>query len=519
MSGFKSAFAIVATLILIPVSSVYLVRLWLAHENTPANQPDWTLTKSVMPRIMGIKGCMDGPQMYAGNQLNLNVWHGYQEVLYHKPIQLQKVSFRFWVEEEGYVIFLGYNKRGYFDAFRFSAREELRSAWITGHRTGRFKKATTGNPAIFYPYQWHDVEMYFDSGVMRLVVDNVPIAKFPTGLMELAQVGFRSGMKNAKVDDVVFEMPDGTVIREDFRNSEGEARIAVVLCFSLSILLLLMVLFAKSSKMDKKGIIDLVFVSASTLLLISVILYHFYTSFYAFTYPVSEGKLFAIETGYIEELLKARSQEFKEKYTTEKADDEVRVLFIGTSQTYGEGSMKEGGGFVSLTNSYLGKLMPEVNVNVMNGACEGAVAEQLLELYKESYREYKPDIMVINLGVNDQQRESFGPSLEEFIALNNEDGIKTILMQEAVSPEDPQGRPKTLAIIREVAEKHGIPLVDSCKYLWNLRTSGFLFWDNVHPTDYGHDLISQSLLPTLMKSLKETAFERGLLSPTETKSK
>ena len=88
---------------------------------------------------------------------------------------------------------------------------------------------------------------------------------------------------------------------------------------------------------------------------------------------------------------------------------------------------------------------------------------------------------------------TFAANLERLALFNRERGIRSLFVLEANSRET-TGRRAELErfhrLMREVAEKYAIPVIDLDAYLAQpeIRDSGFLWWDYVHLTDYGQGL-------------------------------
>src|SRR5690606_20250674 len=120
----------------------------------------------------------------------------------------------------------------------------------------------------------------------------------------------------------------------------------------------------------------------------------------------------------------------------EKAPGQLRVMFLGTSQTWGEGALVIEDRFVERIARALDGRASIAPVEVVNlGVC-GAVSRQLLHYYRESWIEYAPDLVVLNLSVNDGEQDDFAANLRAFVELNRERGIETLFSLEATDIEN-----------------------------------------------------------------------------------
>src|SRR5262245_38525260 len=73
--------------------------LYADIHNTLLHNGHWTSGKlALAKRVMGAFNYVNSRQTLAHECLDLGRWHGYQEVLYHEPLPLGEVSFRFQLQ-------------------------------------------------------------------------------------------------------------------------------------------------------------------------------------------------------------------------------------------------------------------------------------------------------------------------------------------------------------------------------------------------------------------------------------
>lgn len=133
----------------------------------------------------------------------------------------------------------------------------------------------------------------------------------------------------------------------------------------------------------------------------------------------------------------------------------------------------------------------------INAAIIGQSSDILLECYEENWLKLAPKMVVIILSNNDVFEDRFESSLERFAALNREHNIKTVFVLEAncleMRPNDLLMHP----VMRKVAERNHIPIIDLHAYLKQNYDRGFLWWDFVHLTSFGHRLAADCLFDGL----------------------
>ncbi|MBZ0253998.1 MAG: SGNH/GDSL hydrolase family protein, partial [Candidatus Methylomirabilis sp.] len=127
-------------------------------------------------------------------------------------------------------------------------------------------------------------------------------------------------------------------------------------------------------------------------------------------------------------------------------------------------------------------------------------------------RRLRPELMVLNLGQNDKRPAALARAVEGFLALNEADGVRTLLVLEPRSLENPRLRlPGNHEALRRVAAAHGLEALDLHAYFAreDVRDLGLLWWDPGHLSGYGQRLFAERIAPDLLRAL-----EAGPPSPT-----
>lgn len=126
-----------------------------------------------------------------------------------------------------------------------------------------------------------------------------------------------------------------------------------------------------------------------------------------------------------------------ELFPAETDKSTYRILFIGTSQTWGAGAKTKEETFVKLLEKRLNNQIvgPDKFVCINTGA-SGSNSTQLLKYYRNHWLKLSPKITIINLSSNDIDPDIFYANLQQFVSLNKQNNIKTAFMLEANSFEE-----------------------------------------------------------------------------------
>lgn len=192
----------------------------------------------------------------------------------------------------------------------------------------------------------------------------------------------------------------------------------------------------------------------------------------------------------------------KDRHVDSGSKKTIRILFIGTSQTWGAGAREE-------TETFVNRMERRLNSNVVlnchfeciNTGLSGYNASRLLNLYINEWLVLEPQIVVINLSNNDNNSVQFTNVLRRFADLNISKGIKTMFVLEANSIEVNPGELKQHKFMRQVGKEKGILIADLHNYLLQNYDKGFLWWDFVHLTSFGHKLAADFLFEKISEEI------------------
>lgn len=200
-------------------------------------------------------------------------------------------------------------------------------------------------------------------------------------------------------------------------------------------------------------------------------------------------------------------------------DSNEKIMFVGSSQTWGAGASQKNKAFPfqfgrllleqknslnqeSTNAAQILGISTENQFEIVNTGISGTTSNELLNEYEQKWINLKPKIVIINLSNNDFEygieAEEFEKNIDKFVSTNEKNNIKTAFMIEARSNEIEAENPYQ-DILFKIAERKQIPIINVDKYMRDQKDKGILWWDFIHPTDYGHQLIAKYLLEEINK--------------------
>ena len=204
----------------------------------------------------------------------------------------------------------------------------------------------------------------------------------------------------------------------------------------------------------------------------------------------------------------------------------TKFLLFGDSVTdmgrneRGEGLAEAiGVGYAADIQSMLAVYYPDYRIRVINKGVSGNTSRDLVERFDRDVLPYRPENLLILIGINDVWRqfdsplitedacspEEYEQNLENIIGRAKPFVRNLILVTPYYIEESTQDRMRARmdeysAIVRKLAEKHGAIFVDlqaAWVKLLKYYHSSFITWDRIHPNSQG----AMYAAKTIMKEL------------------
>ncbi len=442
----------------------------------------------------------------AQGHLNLSCWHGYQEVVYKKGITPGEIDFDFKLSENAYIVFEFNKDANQFSGIRLSLDKRFKNLYFISSDEGEFKYTKELNAPNVKKNTWNHAKIIFNHGAVLVYLNGQFIATIEIALLQQQHIAFRGGLKTALVDDVViYELNSNYVIKEKFSHDNFFVFFDILGVIFLLNVIAGDILYIFLKNIPKHSFFLLITGNFVVSILLSAILLldFFYVS--GRYYPLARNQAirelereyyFRKEPGYI-------LSKIKERYSDENPKNNIRVLFIGSSQTWGEGARNE-------TETWVNRIEEKLNSSAIlkghfeciNAGIPGAASSGLLDIYIKNWIFLEPKMVVINLSSNDNDPDQFAEVLRRFVNLNISKGIKTIFVLEANSIEERLwGLPILHRVMRQVGQETGVTVLDLHGYLVQNYDKGFLWWDSVHLTSFGQKLAADFLADKISREL------------------
>lgn len=178
------------------------------------------------------------------------------------------------------------------------------------------------------------------------------------------------------------------------------------------------------------------------------------------------------------------------------------VLLLGTSQTWGSGATFERFTLGAQTHSLLVRETSQnylLEVYAVPGAITKTIVDNLPEV---NFRNEKWGSIVINLSNNDPDPDEFRKGLNELLLWSQQRSDKIVIVKEANSPEfETNFLKERHKVVGELAMKYRCKVVETDDTIasQDVFRSGHIWWDFVHLTDWGQQLLAQDIVKALLE--------------------
>jgi lysophospholipase L1-like esterase len=524
----------------------------------------WVSSKPLMQMyVMGAQEFMTTRNAIFRDRLHLGEWHGFNELSLKERVEPAAIEYRFRLSPGAYLYFIFNRSASGHYGIRLSRNAKFPSMFYQADRLNKFVSRTVLDltPSRLND-GWHNLVLSFGSGQVTANLDGAALSFMPAKIEGLQIIGLRGGSLPADLDSVRITGKDGrTILDDSFTNRRHywTTLAAVAVISLLGIGLATVPLLRRHSPNEFKLGVFRCLMGLGVAIMVLSLLFGFDYFFWSSRYPYKEylpggahpyavtvqiealrKKLFSYPKGVSafpsdKEVREAITRWDGDKqiifndsvrYTREhpivpeflgdgqvralppKADRTIRVAFLGTSQTWGEGAERISETFVARCHRLLAQALGDISVETYNFSIRGSNSTELLAKYAESWRFSRPDLLVINLSTNDGKIDTLTANLRTLAHLARAAGGRVVFLLEPNAAEvEHRGLQEKHSAIQRLGQELGVPVWNLDGYMSSdpVYDSGMMWWDKVHLTSYGHGVVAEWLAPQMLAMIRPSS--------------
>lgn len=486
------------------------------------------------------------------NTLHLGEWFGHQEVFTKETLSPEEISFSFSVPSNSYLDLIFNLDEGGSSGIRFSNSEKFKSGLFRSDKKGKFISFNSVDfREKFEEVSFAKIKSESTGIVLSLNEQNF---EFKRSEINSGSVGLRSGLEGTEIYSIKVKNRDSSIFKESFRNDKDWVKI-----FSLSFLLFFLLFSALLVLSVTPKTLNIAY-GCIILFFGTWFLFDFYY-WSSLSYPIRWKPLpyladklqfdtlekvhrqifnfWYTSTNWIlnpKDQIEGRqpnidfilngpifcdSENFEKRTTCESlgghSDNlyfaqkrDLKILLVGSSQSIGAGATKLEDTFFVQLYKRIKQSRASNTVSALNVSVSGLTAGEVFSNYLKEHQFFSPNLILVNLGFNDYDTIFLSNSIKTIIEYGKRIDAQVILIKEPSSytaPQDNEYIFKNFSIIDNFGSNKGLVVLDAFDFLnqTDIQKSGHLWWDQVHLSSYGQELLADWLFhkldPTINKIL------------------
>ncbi|MFO1052279.1 MAG: SGNH/GDSL hydrolase family protein [Planctomycetota bacterium] len=479
-------------------------RFWAAQFRTLHELGRFGNTKTDCRKgvIGGAMARLTRPMLH-GRVVDLGAWFGFQEIYLSDALDFDACEFAFRLDPGAWLaveLDSGAESFERLDGVRLSRHEGKPTATFRTDAKGLFESL---EPVASAPLDgaWHAGRLELGPGDARLLVDGVPIAHFTIRPASSRRIGFRGGDRSALVDDVVLRHGDRTLLVEHFdRRDLLLAYGALCTLIAGGIWSAIAAALRSRSRRIRRLVPSCVLLTLAMLAWALAALDDLWLSA---RYPLNP-----LQTPhYANTMFRPEIPEvsWEARHPGRDPKRARRILFCGGSQTWGSGARVSADVWTRLVEAELDRAAPDPGWRCLDVAVSGhRLAQQVEVCESHALDEFRPEVVVVDAGHNDLDQVAFGQALIAMWEVVQRRGARLICVLEANSPETvpPDSLPQNHIVMRKLAESAHVPVLDMHAFMATVDERGFLWWDRVHLTSAGQEVLAREISARLLEILR-----------------
>lgn len=431
----------------------------------------------------------------AGGKLNINAWHGYQEITLKKSIGAKSIRFSYRPAWVPFSFIINKTDSGN-TAIMFYPDGEQKLCFYVANAAGKFLSKQSVVIPVIPVKRKAEARIDLAKDSMRIYINHVFAAAFPFVSPQTVNPGFKgsSEYKGLYIDDI--QITDGDakpVLTEQFNYP---FRVYSVTVWYLVVWMLVLV-FCLYRKLLNAFVVYICFLSGMTVAGAFACYYYIGCSKYLSDAEDINwnGIKSLIETGPM-----VNERIAREFPVNNIAGRKPVIVVMGASQTWGAGASSSGTTFTAVLQDSLRNTLRDSNITVINVGVSDIDPETMCGDYINRWSLYQPQLVIINASNNGVDTNLLKEKLQVLVTYNRQHKISTLFIE---GPAEDANRlfEKDMAL-RTIAGTNGITSVEMQSVMQQYKDSGYLWWDAVHLSDYGHYIFAKRILPYVLDEMK-----------------
>jgi len=468
--------------------AVAIAHRYTAAGNTLKRNGNWVSSKtSAEGGMMGSRTFMDSAKALTRGRVNLGHSFGYQEITYHEPVAARRVAVDFRLNNTEYFALMFNRTDTGMSGIRFSQSPRFESCYFTATTDGEFLSTRPLDLGSWDMHGWAHAEITFRDDGFDATLDDRELVSVTTEIAQPQRIGFRGCETRVYVDNIRIEHAGGVFEESFYRTAAFLRALLIVLLAFAACGALAAWIVRRRGIAPRRALLRTLMLTLVAAMCTGAVLYAYETVLS----PYYANRGLATMAAFLDMVEETRTREIRDLHTAQPAPGIRRVLVIGSSQTWGEGAELLKDGWVPVLQRRLGP-----DFECINAGLRGFRAQRLARIFDENWSRLAPKLVVVNLCNNDRDPKLLSAALEQIVLRSRAIGAQVLFVEEAKSFESDHANViRNQAAMTVVAQRHDVPVVAMYDYMQSQYARGFLWWDDVHPTGFGHRLIAEHLEP------------------------
>jgi lysophospholipase L1-like esterase len=517
------------------------VKIFLLTQNNLKNNGNWNISKLELEKgVLGAQEFFTKTQSLDKQKLHLGKWHGFQGVISKEKFNYSKIELDVFFEEDSYFYLIFNKDLNESKAIRLSSNDKFSNKCLKILNSGEFSQQQDLDLPQIAHNSWNNISLELFDKEVSIKVNNQS-ATCAYEINKESQISLKGSLVGVDIDNIIIKKGNEVIFKEDFSYNKNFLLITFFIFIPISLIEILII-------RKKKNIFKFFLLLNLSIILSLSITYVFFTNYFTGNYPNIKSVFFKKIKEEETDFIKYNLEELNERLSSKFLDsNNKKIMFVGSSQTFGSGAKTKSDTFVSVFEKLLnqrnkgsisdngkdklvlgvsidkadqGKLLVGENnqpedenlievlanrkIDIINTSVQGASSKTLVDAYIKDWINMNPNIVIINFGSNDWgdtdiSEDDFRNNLDRFIKINKEKNIKIILILEPNTLEINYQNPYH-DVLREVSENNKISLIDLQGYLDGEYDTGLLWWDNVHLTSYGQKIVGTYIYQAIFEN-------------------